>query len=68
MSFLADLGVEILAYVLSWRTWFCIFLALLVAFAVCSFEGLPFPHLDIFIVAGIVGLAAGLVWEWRFSR
>jgi hypothetical protein len=60
-----EIVVEALACLLSWRAWLCLLAMLGFAFVLNRYEIWFVWPSDVFIVAGILGLALGLYWEQR---
>ena len=63
---LLEVIAEVGTWLMSWRVFLWIVLVFLIGFAVYRIiDGSTVPPV---IIIGIVGVAAGLVWDWRSRR
>jgi hypothetical protein len=63
MSFLAEVLVEVLDYLLGWRAWVCFIGGLGAAFFLAAYDiFLVWPR-DIPVLFAILGLGVGIYWE-----
>jgi hypothetical protein len=65
MDAFLDLVIEVFGGLIGWRTWLCVVITLIVAYALSSFGILFSASPTTFIVAGLIGLVIGLFWDAR---